>query len=145
MAPSTDSDSPDGLELRVERSFTCTVCGYPTRHEAGALEREVRSTCVNCGEWTVQIADGDAVLEAAEEIAGALAGELLTERQLLAFLLREVLSVGRDRTAAIMDSSASNVDNLQRRGREKVEDARRIVAALDAVTETESRDPDDST
>lgn len=133
MAGSTDAELPDQLALRVERSFTCTVCGYPTVHEVGPLDPKVQSTCANCAEWTVQVAHTGALIESAEEIAEVLEGELFTERQLLAYLLREVLAVSRNVAAEVMDSSESNVDNLHRRGRVKVDDANRIVNALDEL------------
>lgn len=129
MAGSTDAEPT----WSVERSCTCTICGYPTVQQVGALDVEVQSTCADCGEWTVQVADTGAVIESAEEIAEALEGELFTERQLLAYLLRELVGVSRDTAAEVMNGSESNVDNLHRRGREKVEDANRIVNSLEEL------------
>ena len=120
-------------EERVERSFTCSACGFPMTHEATTLRAEVRSICHNCGDWTLQTANPSTVIEAAEGIAERLAGEVLTERQALAYLLREVVELDRETVAAAVDSSPSNVDNLQRRATEKVDDARRVVDELDTL------------
>lgn len=78
---SLDDGGPAATGRRVERSFTCTVCGYGTTHEVGELETAVRATCLNCGDWTVQTADVEALLDAAREIAERLSGTILTERQ----------------------------------------------------------------
>jgi len=134
MSSTTDADdAPAALADPVERGFTCTVCGYETVHEVPLLRGSVGATCVNCGDWTVQNAAEDALVDAAREAAATLVGETLTERQALAYLLRDVVGVSRDRAAAATDSSPSNVDNLQRRAREKLDDARRTVAGVDAL------------
>lgn len=143
MSPSNpeaedDRPLPDDLSGSVERRYTCTACGYATTHEVAPLRPTVQSTCANCADWTVQTAPADALVEAARDAAAALAGDVLTERQALAYLLRDVVGVDRARTADAMDASASNVDNLQRRGREKVADARRVVAGLDALVATDA-------
>ena len=101
--------------------------------KATTLRAEVRSIYHNCGDWTLQTADPSTVIEAAEGIAERLAGEVLTERQALAYLLREVVELDRETVAAAVDSSPSNVDNLQRRATEKVDDARRVVDELDTL------------
>ncbi|MEF8756701.1 MAG: sigma-70 region 4 domain-containing protein [Halobacteriales archaeon] len=141
--PSSDTQNEDGdgeAEARhVERSFTCTVCGYPTTHTAGRLQGEVRATCLNCGDWTVQTADVDALIDTSRDLAERISGAVLTERQALAYLLREVVGVDRREAAAAMDTTASNVDNLHRRAREKVADARRVVDELRILkSETEN-------
>lgn len=118
---------------RVERSFTCTVCGYGMTHSVGPLRAEAQSTCHNCGDWTVQTADVQELVDAAHDVAEWLAGTILTERQGLAYLLREVVGVDRQMAAETMDTTPSNVDNLHRRGREKVADARRIVDELQTL------------
>lgn len=129
-----DADEETTDDETVQRTFTCTLCGYGTTREVAALTAEVQSTCVNCGDWTVQSADPESVVEAARDVAERLAGEVLTERQALAYLLREVVGLERDAAAEAMDTSASNVDNLQRRGREKVSDATRVVEELEEVS-----------
>jgi len=118
---------------RVERSFTCSVCGFPMTHEAAPLQVEVSSICHNCGDWTLQTADASAVIGTAEGVAERLAGEVLTERQALSYLLREVAGLDRPTVADAMESSPSNVDNLHRRATEKIADARRVVGELDAL------------
>lgn len=128
--PSQGDDGSEGGSRRVERSFTCTVCGYGMTHSVGALRAQVQSTCHNCGDWTVQTADLAELVDTARTVAETLAGEVLTERQALAYLLREIVGVDRQPSAAAMDTTRSNVDNLHRRGREKVADARRIVDEL---------------
>lgn len=134
-----DSDSSlddSGLAAtgsRVERPFTCTVCGYGITHEAGELQATVSATCLNCGDWTVQTADVETLLDAARDVAERLSGTILTERQALAYLLRDVVGVGRQIAAEAMNTTPSNVDNLHRRGREKATDARRIVEELQAL------------
>ena len=127
--PNEERDG-EGEERYVERSFSCTGCGYATTHSVGRLQAEVRATCHHCADWTVQTAGVDALIDTARDLADRLSGEVLTERQALAYLIREVVGVGRQETAAAMDTTASNVDNLHRRGREKVADARRVVEEL---------------
>lgn len=128
-----DTPEPTPTTQPVERSFTCTVCGYVSTHEVPGLDTDTQSTCVNCGDWTVQTTDTEAVVDDAREIAAAIAGPVLSERQALAFLLREHVGLTRQAAADTMESSASNVDNLQRRGREKVAAARQLIADLDAL------------
>lgn len=128
--PSPDERGSEDSARHLERSFTCTVCGYAMTHEAGELQAEVQATCFNCGDWSVQTADVEDLIDAARAVAERLAGEILTERQALAYLLRELVGVGRQAAAEAMDTTPSNVDNLQRRGREKVSDAHRIVEEL---------------
>ena len=139
---SNDTEEPSD-DLRAERAFSCTLCGYPTIREVGALRVEIRSVCLNCGDWTLKVADGETIHDAAAALAELLAGEVVTERQLHAYLLREVLSVDRQKATEMMDTSPSNVDNLHRRGREKIDEAKRLVAALNAITvdETAGEDP----
>jgi hypothetical protein len=138
MSSPVDSDHenplPDALAGTVERPYICTVCGYASTHEVSPLQATVQSTCANCADWTVQTASDDALVDAARTAAGALAGDVLTERQAFAYLLRDVVGVSRQTAAHVLDSSPSNVDNLQRKGREKLEEARRIVAGVDALT-----------
>ncbi|MFT4891823.1 MAG: hypothetical protein ACI9YT_002758 [Halobacteriales archaeon] len=131
----TPNDERDGEaeERYVERSFTCTGCGYATTHPVGRLQAEVRATCLHCADWTVQTADVDALIDTSRDVAERLSGAVLTERQALAYLLREVVGVDRQEAAAATDTTASNVDNLHRRGREKVADARRVVEELEAL------------
>jgi len=136
-----EEDSSD-IPESVERSFTCTLCGYAMVHEVPLLRAEVHGVCHNCGEWTAQQAGREDLAAAAREAATALAGPVLTERQALAYVLRELLDADRDIAAEVMDSSPSNVDNLERRGREKCTDAERVVDLLDHLREgaEESRD-----
>lgn len=129
----TRNEANSDTERRVDRAFTCTLCGYEETHEVTELQAAVRSTCLNCGDWTVQTADVDALVDAARDVAERLAGPVLTERQALAYLLREVVGLERRDAAEAMDASASNVDNLHRRGREKVADARRVTEYLQAL------------
>jgi transcriptional regulator len=79
------------------------------------------------------VADRAELVAAVEESAAALAGPVLTERQALAYLLREVMDADREVAAEAMDSTPSNVDNLQRRAVEKVTEAERVVEALEAL------------
>lgn len=125
----TDSDT----ERRVDRAFTCTLCGYEETHEVTELQASVRSTCLNCGDWTVQTTDVEVLIDAARGVAERLAGPVLTERQAFAYLLREVVGLERQDAAEAMETTASNVDNLHRRGREKVADARRVTESLQAL------------
>lgn len=131
--PASGTGDAAQTDRRVERSFTCTACGYATTHEADELQSEVQATCLNCGDWTVQTAAVGDLVDAARSVAERLAGPVLTERQALAYLLRDVVGVGRQETAAAVETTPSNVDNLQRRGREKVADARRILEELEAI------------
>lgn len=125
-------DSEDCVRC-VERSFTCTGCGYTTTHQVGELQAKVLATCLNCGDWTVQTADNEDLIDAARDVAERLAGRVLTERQALAYLLREVVGLGRQSVAKAMDTTPSNVDNLHRRGREKVADAQRVIEELNIL------------
>lgn len=135
----TDSDSSqegrdsERVTQRLERSFSCTVCGYGMTLAAGRLRTTVQATCLNCGDWTVQTADVEELIDAARDVAEWFAGTILTERQSLAYLLRDRVGVDRQVAAEAMDTTPSNVDNLQRRGRKKVADARRIVEALQTL------------
>lgn len=131
--PPMDDSLPDALTGPVERPYTCTGCGYETTHEVAPLRARVGSTCVNCGDWTIQTADDEALVDAAEAAADALAGHVLTERQALAYLLRDLVGLSRRSTAEVMAGSASNVDNLQRTARQKLADARRVVDGVDAL------------
>jgi hypothetical protein len=143
VAEGSETGEQDGesvYERTVERGFTCSLCGYVMAHEVGALRAEVQSVCHNCGEWTTQVADRTDLAGAAEEAAAALAGPVLTERQALAYLLREVLDADREVAAEVMDTSASNVDNLHRRATEKVGDAERVVEALGSLRVGEESD-----
>lgn len=134
---SRDEPAADpGFDDAVERAFTCSLCGFATTYEVGPLRAEVQSVCVNCGDWTVQTAPVADLVAAARDVAAELAGPILTERQALAYLLRDVVGVERETAAEAMDSSPSNVDNLRRRGAAKVAAAGELVAALDAL-----RDP----
>lgn len=117
---------------RVERSFTCTTCGFAMTQQVNQLQLAVQATCLNCGEWTTQLAESESVVAAARDVAEQLSGAILTERQALAYLLRDIVGMSRQTTAEVMETTPSNVDNLQRRGREKVRDARRLLDHLDA-------------
>lgn len=126
-------ETPDAALEPRERAFTCVLCGFSTIVEAQPLQYEERSVCANCGDWTTQHAGQNEIIVAAEEIATILEGATLTERQALAYLLRTVVGMERQPTADVMDSTPSNVDNLQRKATEKREDAERVLDALDAV------------
>ncbi|WP_435360127.1 hypothetical protein [Haloarchaeobius sp. DFWS5] len=126
------------LDRHVDRAFTCTTCGYTNHHEVPLLQGRIEATCLNCGDWTIQFADESEVAAAARAAAEELAGETLTERQALVYVLRETMDVDRQTAADVLDSSPSNVDNLQRRAAEKVKDARRIVDGLDELDELDS-------
>ena len=114
-------------------------------HEVPLLEAEAQSICYDCGDWTTQTADLDVVVEAAETAVDGLADGLLTERQALAYLLREVAGLDRQTTAEAIDSTPSNVDNLQRHASEKVEEARDLVDTLETLDfATETAEPTDA-
>jgi len=132
--PDSDSETePGDTTEHVERSFTCTVCGYATVHEVDQLRATVQATCLNCGDWTTQSAQIEDVIESAETVAEEVAGTVITDRQALAVLLRDVVGIDRQTAADAMETTPSNADNLQRRGREKIQDARKLVERLDAV------------
>lgn len=137
----TDGDTGASDDNAVEfgpvtRDFQCTACGFATTYEVPRLQAEVQSVCANCGEWTTQVADDQVLAEAAEEAAERLAGHTLTARQALAYLLRDVMRVDRQTTADVMDTSASNVDNLHRKAVEKLEDAQWVLVGLDELGES---------
>lgn len=136
------SDRESVCDRTVERAFTCQLCGFAMTHEVGLLRAEVESVCHNCGDWTKQVADRTELVAAAEEAAEALAGPILTERQALAYLLREVMEADRAVAAEAMDSTPSNVDNLQRRAAEKVADAEQVVEGLDALRAADGGEAD---
>jgi len=129
----TSGDTQPVLEQSVARPFTCTVCGYTSTHPVGPLRAERQANCLNCGNWTVQTADTGNLVETARDIADSLAGAILTERQALAYLPREQVGVDRQAAAEAMEMTPSNVDNLHRRGREKLTDARRLVDGLQTL------------
>lgn len=123
----------DRFTRHVERGFTCTNCGSAVVHDVPLLQAVRTETCLNCGEWTTHATDFTEFVETAREVSSEISGPILTERQALAYLLRERLDVNRQTTAEVMESTASNVDNLHRRAREKIDAARETVAALDAL------------
>jgi hypothetical protein len=125
---------PEALSDPVERAFTCTNCGYETVHEVAPLRASVGETCMNCSDWTIQTGGEAELVDAAEDAAAVLDGNVITERQALAYLLRDVVGLSRQTAAHALESSPSNVDNLQRKGREKLADARRTIAGVDALT-----------
>lgn len=135
-------DRESVFDRTVERAFTCQLCGFAMTYEVGLLRAEVESVCHNCGDWTKQVANRTELVAAAEEAAEALAGPILTERQALAYLLREVMEADRAIAAEAMNSTPSNVDNLQRRAAEKVVDAEQLVEGLDALRVTEGGEAD---
>lgn len=137
-------DVPEALSSAVERAFTCTNCGYQTIHEVAPLRASVGATCANCSNWTVQTGEEEELIVAAEDAAKVLDGNVVTERQALAFLLRDVVGVSRQTAAHVLDSSPSNVDNLQRKGREKLDEARRTVAGVDALSTGTAATPPDA-
>ncbi len=104
--------------------------GRELSNQTHRLQPDVGATCLECGDWTVQTAAVDDLVGDAREAADRLSGTILTERQALAYLLRAVVGLDRETVAEAMETSASNVDNLHRRGREKVRDARRVVDDL---------------
>lgn len=59
--------------------------------------------------------------------------DLLGDRQAEAFYLRRVESVGRQEAAEQMDTSASNVDNLERAAHQKIIRARNLLNIVDAT------------
>lgn len=117
----------------IERVFTCIACGFTTTREAPRLQSETQSVCANCGDWTTQLADQEVIVADGKDIAAALDGPTLTERQALASLLRDVVGLDRQSTADVIETSASNVDNLQRKAHEKLEDAQRVLDSIDAI------------
>lgn len=122
----------------TDRAFTCVSCGFSTTAEVPRLQAEDQAVCANCGDWTTHLANEDEILETAKDAAETLAGPTLTERQALAYLLRDVVGFDRQSTADVMDSTPSNVDNLQRKATEKLEDAKRV---LDAIKESAEEPP----
>lgn len=135
-APDAGNATQDNDSGAVERKFSCTLCGFPMTHEAARLQTTIRTTCYNCGEWTLQAADLEEMIAAAEAVAEEIAGEVVTERQALAYLLRDVLEIDRETAAEAMESSPSNVDNLERRAAEKIDDAKNLIESLERVTAT---------
>lgn len=130
----TESDEDvSPLDRTVERAFTCSLCGFAMTHDVSLLRAAVQSVCYNCGDWTTQTARLDELVDVTQTAAEELADGLLTERQALAYLLREVVGVERQATADAMDTTASNVDNLQRRASEKVEQARDLVDGVETL------------
>lgn len=131
-----DSDGGTAGLGPVDREFTCTACGFAPSYEVARLQAEVHAVCANCGDWTTQLADDRVLVEAAKNVANALAGPTLTERQALAYVLRDVMDVDRQTAANVLESTPSNVDNLQRKATEKLEDAQRVLAGLDELRES---------
>lgn len=141
-----EGDNPPAAELDTlleprERAFTCVLCGFSTLVESAPLQYEVQSVCANCGDWTTQLADQNEVIDTAEEIAAEIDGPTLTERQALACILREVVGMERQPTADVMDSTPSNVDNLQRKAAQKLDDAERVLNALDTLQGSAAEEP----
>lgn len=127
----------DSVFEPTERAFTCVACGFSTTTDVPPLQYEVHSVCANCGDWTTQLADQDEVIETVKNIAASIEGPTITERQALAYLLRELLGMERQPTADVMETSPSNVDNLLRKAVEKLEDAERVLTTLDTIQDSE--------
>jgi predicted phage tail protein len=68
-----------------------------------------------------------------DEFAMLAADTPLTERQAEAFWHRHVAGHGRDESAEAMDTSASNVDNLERAARGKIIQAHNLTVLASAV------------
>jgi len=124
------SENEPDAPVTVERTFTCVACGFGATHEVPRLQSVLQATCVSCGDWTTQQAETEAVLTAVRGAVTELAGQIITERQALAYPAREVVGLDRQTTAEAMDTTPSNVDNLARRGGEKVTAARTVVDRL---------------
>jgi len=137
MADDTDtaeeSDESPPVERLVERSFTCVDCGTRRRGRSPSCAGRCGGVRANCGEWTTGTAADEDLVDAARRIAAALAGDTLTERQALAYVLREPLAFDRADAARAMGVSPSSLDNLTRRAREKLRDAERTLGALEAL------------
>lgn len=98
----------------TERVFACVTCGFTTTRGVPRRQHETQSVCTNCGDWTTHLADQEIIVEDAN-VATALDGPTLTERQALAHVLRDVVGLDRQLTADVRDTSASNVDNPPRK------------------------------
>jgi len=59
--------------------------------------------------------------------------DLLGDRQAEAFWLRRIVGVGRQETADRMETSKSNVDNLERAAHSKIINANNLVAMVKAT------------
>lgn len=56
---------------------------------------------------------------------------ILSERQALAYTLRDIEGVSRKETAELMDSSVSNLDTLYHRAKSNIGNARKTLQMLD--------------
>lgn len=70
------------------------------------------------------------VLRAADDVA---AHGVVTYRQAVAWVLRDVEGVGREEAAERMDSSVSNLDTLLGRARENIKQARLTAGIVDEL------------
>jgi DNA-directed RNA polymerase specialized sigma24 family protein len=75
------------------------------------------------------------VLRAADDVADH---GVVTFRQAVAWLLRDVEGVGRQEAAERMDTSVSNLDQKLASAREKIQGARRTLGIVDDLEDDES-------
>ena len=74
------------------------------------------------------MAEATSLVERARSDADRLAETaILTERQALAYALREVHGIGREAAADVMGTTPSNVDQLERKAGSHIDDARELV------------------
>lgn len=80
---------------------------------------------------------GEGVSQSVRSLAGRLAAPgILTERQALAYVLRDIEGVPRQETADRLGCSASNLDTLLGRARSNVDDAAATLSVLHGLDAT---------
>jgi len=83
---------------------------------------------------------GEGVSQSVRSLAGRLAAhDILTERQALVYVLRDVEGVPREVAADRIKSSKSNLDTLLVRARSNVDDAAATLSVLHGLDSTPSR------
>jgi DNA-directed RNA polymerase specialized sigma24 family protein len=80
---------------------------------------------------------GEDVSDAVRELARRLAAhDVVTERQAVAYVLRDVQGVHRDEAADRMGCSVSNLDSLLGRARSNLDDAAATLSVLHGLDNT---------
>jgi len=83
---------------------------------------------------------GEGVSQSVRSLAGRLAAPgILTERQALAYVLRDVEGVPREEAADRLECSESNLDTLLGRARSNVDDAAATLSVLHGLDSTPPR------
>jgi DNA-binding CsgD family transcriptional regulator len=101
------------------------------------MQRFNSQVCIGWGAMTAKNQasgkSGEPEAMAADEFIKKAQDSGLTERQAIAFFNRRVANVSRQETAEALGTSPSNIDNLERSARQKIDNAYDLVKLAKAV------------